>query len=162
MALVADGGSGPAVALSGGGVISQFAAAITPGEASNAVEVSTATAPPEGALIVGAPELTITYSGTTPDGVQPTRVFAQLVDPETGLVLGNQITPIDVVLDGATHTATVPLEMVAHFMVSGTSLTVQIVASTVAYAVPRLGGSLVFDSIQVSLPVMTSAVANAG
>ena len=31
MALVADGGSGPAVALSGGGVISQFSAAITPG-----------------------------------------------------------------------------------------------------------------------------------
>ena len=162
LALVAEGGAGPAVAGEGGGVISQFSAAITPGAASNAVNVSTATAPPEGALVVGAPELTITYSGTTPDGVQPTRVFAQLVDPETGLVLGNQITPIEVVLDGASHTTTVPLEMVAHFMVAGSSLTLQIVATTVAYATPRLGGSVTFDAIDIALPVMTSAVANAG
>ena len=70
-------------------------------------------------------------------------------------------TPIEVVLDGESHTATVPLEMVAHFMVAGTSLTLQLVATTVAYGVPRLGGSVTFDAIDIALPVMKSATANA-
>ncbi len=146
-------------------MISQFSAAITPAAAFNAVNVTTDAAPGRGALVVGAPELTITYSGTpgrSPDDGRPTRVFAQLVDDETGLVLGNQVTPIEVVLDGAAHTVTVPLEMVAHFMVSGTSLTLQIVATTVAYAAPRLGGTVTFEAIDISLPVMTSATPNAG
>ena len=43
-------------------------------------------------------------SGHAPPGARPTRVFAQLVDDATGIVLGNQITPIQVVLDGRTHT----------------------------------------------------------
>ena len=112
--------------------------------------------------MVGAPQLTITYAGTTPDGVPPTRVFAQLVDDTTGLVLGNQITPIAVILDGQTHTVTVPLEMVAQTVIPGTTLTLQLVATTVAYAQPRLGGSVDFESIEISLPVMTDATADAG
>ena len=109
-----------------------------------------------------APELTITYSGTTPDGVQPTRVFAQLVDDETGLVLGNQVTPIDVVLDGATHTATVPLEMVAHFMVAGTTLTAADRGHRPSPTpCPASAGASISTAIDISLPVMTSAIANA-
>ena len=50
--------------------------------------------PATSAHIVGAPTLRLTYTGTVPAGTRPTRVFAQLVDPSTGLVLGNQITPI--------------------------------------------------------------------
>ena len=65
------------------------------------------------AVVVGAPTLTLSYTGTTPAGVRPTRVFAQLVDDKTALVLGNQITPIEVVLDGKPHQVTVPLEIVA-------------------------------------------------
>ena len=34
-------------------------------------------------------------------------------------------------------------------------LTLQLVASTVAYAVPRLGGSVRFSSIRIELPVAT-------
>jgi ABC-2 type transport system ATP-binding protein len=69
-------------------------------------------------------------------------VFAQLVDPATGLVLGNQITPIAVTLDGAEHTTTVPLEMVAYSTKPGARLLLQIVATTVAYRSPRLDGSI--------------------
>ena len=49
---------------------------------------------PEPVVVVGAPRLVLTYSGTVPAGTRPTRVFAQLVDRSTGLVLGNQVTPV--------------------------------------------------------------------
>ena len=49
--------------------------------------------------IVGAPELTLTYSGTG----NATHVYAQIVDDKTHLVLGNLATSIPVVLDGETH-----------------------------------------------------------
>ena len=88
----------------------------------------------------------------------PDAVFAQLVDDTTGLVLGNQITPIEVVLDGASHTIDVPLEMVAQHIEPGTSLTLQLVATTVAYATPQLGGTVTFDDITISLPVVTTPV----
>ena len=45
---------------------------------------------------MGAPELTLTYSGTG----SSRHVYAQLVDDTTGLVLGNIVTPIPVTLDG--------------------------------------------------------------
>ena len=106
-------------------------------------------------MVLGAPELTMTYSGTVPAGERPTRVFAQLVDDATGLVLGNQITPIPVTLDGATHELTIPLEVVAFAAASGRTLTLQLVATTTAYGQPRLGGSVTFAEIGVSLPVVT-------
>jgi len=152
LTLTADGGSGPAT-VAGNGLVSTIAGPITPAEATNAVNVPIAVTDP--ALIVGAPELTMSYSGTAPDGDRPTRVFAQLVDDATGLVLGNQVTPIEVTLDGQIHTATVPLEMVAHAATAGQHLTLQLVATTVSYAPPRLGGTVTFDSIEISLPTTT-------
>jgi ABC-2 type transport system ATP-binding protein len=97
--------------------------------------------------------LKLAYTGTTPPGVRPTRVFAQLVDDTTGLVLGNQITPIEVTLDGKRHHTSVPLEDIAFTARAGAHVTLQMVAATTAYAKPRLGGSITFDSIDVSLPV---------
>ena len=102
---------------------------------------------PKAAHIVGAPKLTLAYSGTAPAGPQPTRVFAQLVDDATGLVLGNQITPIKVTLDGKPHSITVPLEMVSFTAQPGAKLTLQLVATTIAYTQPRLGGKISFDDI---------------
>lgn len=60
--------------------------------------------------IVGAPELTLTYSGKG----NAKHVYAQIVDDKTGLVLGTQATPIPVTLDGGTHEVTFSLEEVAH------------------------------------------------
>ena len=152
LSLIAAGGSGPAQA-SGvrAGPIDGIALGITPARATTAVDVTvTATAAGTSA---GAPELTLTYSGTSPAGERPTRVFAQLVDDTTGLVLGNQVTPIAVVLDGTSHSVTVPLEMIVHTFAPGESVTLQLVASTVAYAPPRFGGSVDFTKIRVKLPV---------
>jgi ABC-2 type transport system ATP-binding protein len=106
-------------------------------------------------LLVGAPSVTLRYSGSVAPGERPERVFAQLVDDGTGLVIGNQVTPIPVVLDGATHETTVPLEMISFDARPGSTVTLQLVATTVAYGQPRLGGSVTFRSAKVSLPVVT-------
>jgi ABC-2 type transport system ATP-binding protein len=154
--LVATGGSGPAtippeIANGMGDVIGD----LTPAEATNAVDVPIDLGE-NASVIVGAPEVSLTYAGAPPtDTRRPTRVFAQLVDDSTGLVLGNQVTPIEVVLDGKSHTVTVPLELVAFTARPGAKLTLQLVATTVTYAPPALGGSIRFDKIAVSVPTAT-------
>ena len=156
--LVAAGGSGPAHLPAGSkDVIGGVAAGVTPARATNAVDVAVPIAAPT--VIVGAPQLTLSYSGSTPAGERPTRVFAQLVDDKTGLVLGNQITPIEVVLDGQPHQVTVPMEIVAYTGKPGAKVTLQIVAASTAYAVPRLGGSVTFDKIDITLPTAAKITA---
>ena len=152
--MVATGGAGPAVVpASNHQLLGGLVGPISPAKATNAVNVTVSTGP-SASVIVGAPQLHLTYHGTVATGARPTRVFAQLVDPTTGLVLGNQITPIEVVLDGKSHTAAVPLEMIAFTTKPGGSLLLQIVATTVAYAQPRLGGSVTMTA-QLSLPAST-------
>jgi ABC-2 type transport system ATP-binding protein len=108
----------------------------------------------EDELVIGSPRLTLTYTGTTPDGVRPTRVFAQLVDDATGHVLDNQVTPVPLELDGREHTVEVPMEVVSFAASAGGSVTLQVVATTVAYAQPRLGGEVELSRIEVALPVV--------
>jgi ABC-2 type transport system ATP-binding protein len=166
LALVAGGGAGPLpTAPAGSGILGPVAAPITPTPAANAVNVgidpSAAVARLRGpngeaGLIVGAPRLTIAYRGSTPGGGRPTRVFAQLVDDSTGTVLGNQITPIPVTLDSQPHETTADLEIVAFTPGAASHLTLQLVATTVTYAEPRLGGSVQFDRIHLELPVTPS------
>ena len=64
---------------------------------------------PAGTQIVGAPQLTFTYSGI---GTSRS-VYAQIVDDQTGLVLGNLATPIPVTLNGQTHTVSIALGTLA-------------------------------------------------
>ena len=126
---------------------------ITPTKADNAVNVAIDPGDTD-ALALGAPKLEFTYNGsysgdvTTTDG----RVFAQLIDDQTGLVLGNQITPIKVTLDGKSHTAKTNLEMIAHHLTAGHTLTLQIVAINTAYATTPPNGQIVFDTITITLP----------
>ncbi len=155
---VAEGGSGPAHPAAGNkDPLAGFSAGITPARATNAVNVAVGFARP--AVLVGAPQLRLTYRGTTPAGVRPTRVFAQLVDDSTGIVLGNQITPIAVTLDGASHTVTAPLEDIAFTAQAGAHVTLQLVATSTAYAPPRLGGSVTFTGVDLSLPVAAGLTA---
>ncbi len=154
--LVAAGGSGPVDVSRTNQILAGLVASITPGPATTAVTLPI----PFGsrsAVVVGAPRLVLSYQGTASAGTRPTRVFAQLVDPSTGLVLGNQVTPIAVTLDGRPHATAVPLEMVAYTGHAHTSLELQVVATTVAYAQPQLGGSVHFTHIEVTLPVATIA-----
>ena len=134
-------------------VLGTIAGAITPARATNGLDVPVSFTKP--ALVLGAPKLTITYTGTAPAGALPTRVFAQIVDPATGLVLGNLVTPIKVELDGAEHTATVPLEMIVFSATPGAKLTLQLIASTPSYAQPRMGGTVDFGAIGLTLPTVT-------
>ena len=156
--MVAEGGSGPTHPPAGStDILAGIAAGITPAKATNAVDVDVHFGAP--AVVVGAPGLKLSYHGTTPAGASPTRVFAQLVDDVTGLVVGNQITPIKVTLDGKPHTLSVPLEVVAFTGESGSRLVLQLVATSTAYAQPRLGGTIVFTGIHVSLPTAADLLA---
>ena len=152
--LVAAGGSGPLTTTPADQQLGSLVAPITPAPAANAVDVPVPF--PRPGVIVGAPRLVLTYSGSVPAGTRPTRVFAQLVDTRTGLVLGNQVTPIAVTLDGATHTTTVPLEIVAYTAEPSSDVELQLVATTVAYEQPRLGGSVHFSAVHLVLPVARS------
>lgn len=106
--------------------------------------------------LVGAPQLTFTYSGVGTSRF----VYAQIVDDQTGLVLGNVVTPIPVTLDGGTHTVTVSLEHIAHTLAPGETLTLQITGSSVAYANLSTSGVMNVSAMSVALP--TAAVTAAG
>ncbi len=155
--LVASGGSGPVTSVPADQMLSGLAAPITPAPAANAVNVPIAFT--ETTHVVGAPILAVTYQGTTPAGARPTRVFAQLVDIASGTVLGNQVTPIPVTLDGATHTTRLPMEIVAYTADATSKVELQLVATTVSYAQPRPGGSVTFSAIKLSLPSVTGLTA---
>lgn len=152
--LRADGGSGGVTSKAGdllGGVVAD----ITPSKATNAVNVPIEPGTVAG-LALGAPTLELTYTGArSGDQVADpeTHVFAQLVDDATGIVVGNQITPIPVTLDGTQRTVSVPLEAIAHHITTGHALTLQLVATSTTYAAPAPGGRIGFDRISISIPV---------
>ena len=149
-----EDGSGPVETPSSTkDLVAGIAAPITPSKAINSVNVTITNTSKQSRLLLGAPSLTLHYTGQINRRVtKPTRVFAQVVDTSTGLVVGNQVTPIAVTLDGAPHTVTVPLETIVFDAKPGAKLTLQIVATTAAYAVPQLGGSIDFGRIVISLP----------
>lgn len=155
LALKAEGGSGPPAVkpnAQAANVVDAVANNVTPGPAANALNITVPVS--RAAVVVGAPKLSMTYSGTVAPGTRPTRVFAQLVDPATGIVLNNQITPIPVTLNGRSHTVTFPLETVGYTTNAGASLELQLVATTVAYVTPRLGGTIQFSRVKVVLPTV--------
>jgi hypothetical protein len=44
------------------------------------------------------------------------------------------------------------MEVIAHHLEAGDGLVLQIVATTPAYATPRLGGEITFTSVEFELP----------
>ncbi len=160
--LMEAGGSGPVTAPPGTGAVGAVAAPITPAKAANAVNV-TLPAPRRMQLIAGAPRLTITYSATGGgENGRSTRVYAQIVDNATGKVLGNQVTPVPVSLDGATHTFSEPLEVLAAADHPGETFTLQLTASTVAYQTQRATGVVHFSRIAIAIPTVRQGARHAG
>ena len=88
--------------------------------------------------MLGEPTLTLSYSGTAADA--DGRVYAQIISNANGLVLGNQVTPIPVTLDGQAHTLTIPLEAVAADVAPGSTYTLQITDGTSVYFAARSAG----------------------
>jgi ABC-2 type transport system ATP-binding protein len=108
--------------------------------------------------IVGAPQLTLTYSGVGTSRA----VYAQLIDNQTGLVVGDLVTPVPVTLDAQVHTVTVPLEEVAQTMSPGDTLTLQLVGSATSYEDFTSVGVINVSTIQLALPTVGAAADVAG
>lgn len=97
--------------------------------------------------LVGAPELTIHYSGLGTSR----HVFAQLVDNNTGVVLGNAVTPIPVTLDGRTRQVTVSMEQIAYTIEPGDNVTLQVFGSATQFANLGTWGWIDVDHITLGL-----------
>lgn len=119
---------------------------IFPTPAGNAINV--ALTPDTGDQIVGAAQLSFTYSGL---GTSQS-VYAQFVDDATGLVVGNNVTAIPVILDGRERTVSVPLNDIAYTVGTGDSLTFQITGWSSIFANAAIGLVNISD-IEVDLPL---------
>ena len=107
--------------------------------------------PAVGSQIVGAPRLTLSYSGLGTSSSAP--VYAQIVDKQRNIVVGNEVTPVRLTLDGLPRTATFDLEAIAESVEAGSSYELQLVPATSVYAPQRVAGLIDMTRIEVSLPV---------
>jgi ABC-2 type transport system ATP-binding protein len=117
------------------------------GVAANAINVPI---PEKTAQVVGEPILRLTYSGTGAIG----HVFAQIVDEKRNLVLGNQVTPLPVTLDGASHTVTRPLEGVAASMAPGGRYHLQVIGGSQVYGPVRGAAAITVSGARLQLPTV--------
>jgi ABC-2 type transport system ATP-binding protein len=99
---------------------------------------------------VGEPRLELTYRGTATD--PRGYLFAQIVDEQCHLVLGNQVTPIAVTLDGRRHSLTRALEGVAAAIGPGAHYTLQITGGSSVYGPTRSAGLVRLTDVRLSLP----------
>jgi ABC-2 type transport system ATP-binding protein len=103
--------------------------------------------------IVGEPTVTLSYQGFALPA--QTFLYARVVDAATGLVAGNQVTPIPVVLNGFPHTVTRKLEIVALRGKPTSNLRLQLLTSTPLYGPQRSTGTVTLTSVTGSLPLVT-------
>ena len=156
--LTAEGGAGPTAVPDRRRrrCWAAWSAPITPAKATNAVDVTIDPAPRDDARWSARPELTLTYSGTVPagdapdPGVRPAgrrrhRPRARQPDHADPGHARRRDPRADHPARGRRLRGRRP----------GSSLTLQLVATTTAYGQPRLGGSVTFAEIGVSLPVAT-------
>ena len=112
------------------------------------------TAPAVTTSVFGAPQLTLTYRGSARQG--STHVYAQIIDrSRASLVLGNQVTPVPLLLDGQEHTLTVPLEEVSYTAGPGTRLVLQVTPATSVYTLPKATALTSFTA-SVTVPTVTA------
>jgi ABC-2 type transport system ATP-binding protein len=126
---------------------------IAAGPAANAVNVPIHVRP---AQVAGEPVLTLTYAAT---GTGSGRVFAQIVDNTRNLVLGNQVTPIAIALDGRTHTVARRLEGVAASVGSASRYTLQIIGGSQVYGPVRTTASVDVKRATIELPTVGASAA---
>ena len=110
--------------------------------------------------IVGEPTLTLTYRGFALPSA--TFVYAQVVDVAAGRVVNNQVTPIPVLLDGATRTVTRKLEVIALRGRPTSDLRLQIVTGTPVYGPQRSAGTVALTAVTSSLPIVDATQPPAG
>lgn len=116
-------------------------------------------APQGEADLLGEPRLDLTYSGT--GAPSDTHVFAQIVDTQRNLVVGNVATPIPVTLDGKPHTLSRSLEPIAYHAAPGAKLELQLAPATSLYSSQRTTGVLAFERIALRIPSADTGVRRA-
>lgn len=126
----------------------------TPAKAGAALQV--AVKAPRAAQLVGAPKLTLSYAGKG-SPAKGAKVYAQLVDVKRKIVVGNQVTPIPLVLDGKKHTVTRDLAPIAASAAKGTRYTLQVISSTTVWAIQRGTGTVDVSRAKLVLPTVTVA-----
>jgi ABC-2 type transport system ATP-binding protein len=153
------GGLLPIASILGGGGPSVAALPVSllaTSTAMNAVMVTASSpSPTETVQVVGAPELTFSYQGLGTAG----HIFAQIIDNNTGMVLGNAVTPISVDLDGQKRTVTVPLHSIAYTMAPGSSVTLQLTNAAIPFDNITSLGLVNLSDVQLSLPTVKDGVA---
>jgi ABC-2 type transport system ATP-binding protein len=107
------------------------------------------------AQLVGAPKLTLAYSGKGKPA-KGAKVYAQLVDVKRHIVVGNQVTPIPLVLDGKRRTVTRDLTPIAASAAKGTRYTLQIISSSKVWAPQRGVGTIAVSRARLVLPTVTT------
>ena len=104
-----------------------------------------------GTTVVGAPHLTFDYSGI---GTSRS-VYAQIVDTNTGLVVGNIVTPIPVTLDGRPHIGDINMADIVYTyddVPNDADLELQIVGSATQFLNLTQFGFINVSDVAVSLP----------
>jgi ABC-2 type transport system ATP-binding protein len=124
---------------------------VAAGVAPNALDVPIGIRP---AQVAGEPKVTMTYSAI---GTGAGYVFAQIADGNRNLVLGNQVTPIPIVMDGASHTITRNLEGVAASVTAGSSYRLQLTGGSQVYGPARTAARVTVSQVHVELPTITGA-----
>ena len=117
--------------------------------AANAVNVEIPS-PTSTTQVVGEPRLELSYKGT--GSAASGHVFAQIVDEQRNLALGNQVTPIPVTLDGNARTVTRSLEGGAASIAAGARYRLQVIGGSQVYGPVRDAVSIQFSSIRLTLP----------
>jgi ABC-2 type transport system ATP-binding protein len=107
---------------------------------------------PRAAQVVGPPGVTLTYRGKGTPAAG--KVFAQLVDVRRGIVVGNQVTPIPLVLDGRRHVVSRSLTPIAAAAAKGTRYTLQVVSSSKVWAPQRGTGTIHVSRVALTLPAV--------
>ena len=116
--------------------------------AKKAVNIPIRTRP--GSRTAGVPTLTLHYKGVAQK--PRTALFAQIVDRSTGHVVGNQATPLPVVLDGKPHTLTRGLEALSYTFTRRTRLELQIIPITGLFDWQRSAGQVSLTT-DITLPL---------
>ncbi|MFC4913598.1 alpha/beta hydrolase family protein [Actinomadura gamaensis] len=100
---------------------------------------------------VGVPHLKLSYQGRALHG--RTALYAQIVDVDSGLVVGNQATPVPVTLDGRRRTVERDLEALSWKIGPGHRLALQLTPGTALFTSQKALGWL--DASKVALTVPT-------
>jgi ABC-2 type transport system ATP-binding protein len=128
---------------------------IAAGPAANALNVPIEVA---AADVIGEPELTLTYSAV---GTGGGHVFAQIVDNTRNVVLGNQVTPIPIAMDGLPHTITRKLEGVAASVAASSRYTLQLTGGSAVYGPSHTNASVTVTKAHIDLPTIAGATVGA-